>query len=194
MRLDSIKRKLEAQLINYFLSEGYSDEEIETSNLYTIEIKSNAYDKYSDIYVYAEIEVDEFLTVADSWNSIVQFFDPAAYFDVFTNGIYSARIYWESVKSKQRETSKTILDKRNQIKFGESLTAILEDEYDENFYLDDIDFDRKLQKLTISVSSNTYESKCAIKLYEYDLNSYDDLVSIYKNSAIKSLKSHMVEI
>lgn len=194
MKLDSIQRKLESQLIRYFSSEGYSDEEIESSELYTIEFKPNTSKKYSDIYVYAEIEVNDFLSLADSWNSVLQDFDPSAYFDILSNGIYTARIYWDAVKSNQPEESKNILNKQNQVKFGESLTSILEDEYDEAFYLDDVDFSNRTQKLTLEVSSNTYKSKCSIRIYEYDLDSFSDLVDMYKNKAIKSLKSHMVEL
>ena len=194
MKLETVQRKLEAQLDKYFKSEGYADSEIEDSNLYEIKIEPNTHKKYTDIYIFSEISVDDFFTVQNSWNKIVESVDPSAYFDILNSGTYVARIYWDTAQKNITEDADHILDQSNLIKFGELLAADLDDEYDEDFWVDDIRFDKKRQKLIIEVSSQTYESKASIRVYEYDLDSYQDLIDIYHRKAIRALESHLVEI
>ena len=192
MKLDSIERKLSAYLDKYFKSEGYAESELDS--LYTIKFEQNVLKKYVDLYLYAGISVDDFFTISDNLNEIVESADPSSYFDILSPEIYSARLYWDAIEFNESEESKNILSKKNLIKFGEAITSLLNDEYDEDFWVDNISFNAKRQYLNIEVSSTNYKSKCSVRIYEYDLDSYKDLIDIYQSKVFKSLKLHVVEL
>ena len=192
MKFDSLKRKIELKVRDYFHDEGYSDDELDTLNLYRIEVKNNIDGKFTDIYVYAEIPVENFFEVDDIWNEVLIDYDESAYFDAESPGVYMARIYWNAMKNSVEKQS--AITRNNLIKLGETICLDLEDENDEVFYVDDIYYEKVKDILTIEVSSTTFESKASMKLYEDDISSYRDLVDFCKDKLLRRLRVGMMEI
>ena len=177
----SLKRQLSGELDHYFLVQGFDEEEL--NSLYRIVAKDNG--EFIDVYIYAEIDVSDFYSINDSLNDIVITFDPSSYFDIVGPQIYMARIY----KSDFEKTDKSdVITQKTLIKFGNLLASKLEDEYDEDFWVEDIFYDEKSDNLTLIVFSTSYESEASIKVFEEDVNSYDQFIKLYRDIALKALK------
>ena len=194
MKFDSLKRKLDAQITKYFRSEGYSSHELSQLKLFSISIEENNEEKYSDLYVYAELSIDEFFELKDGWGVLVESIDPSAYFDVVSPGIYMCRIYWDSANMQESRSNYDILSLSNLIKFGESSILELQDIQDEDFWLDDIYVDNNASKLYCKVSSNNYESEANIDINLDDIDSYQDIVTLYQDNLVDELDKNIVEL
>lgn len=194
MKFDSLKRKLSVQITKYFRGEGYSRNEVTQLKLFSISIEENNKEKYSDIYVYAELSIDEFLTLKDSWDVLVESIDPSAYFDVVSPGIYICRIYWDTANIQDTKSNYDILSLSNLIKFGESSILELQDLQDEDFWLDDIRVNNNASKLYCKVSSNNYESEANIDINLDDIDNYQDLVILYQDNLVDELDKNIVEL
>lgn len=102
MDVEAIKDKVAAKVEKYFESQGYDKDEIREDGLYNIDVQENNLDGYIDLYLYAEISVEEFLHLADKLNAVVEKYDQSTYFDIHTPGVYTARIYVKNLKSSKR--------------------------------------------------------------------------------------------
>ena len=193
MKFEDAKRKIELKLTKYFKNEqGYSYDEIDDMNLFTVNLHHDVKGKFTDIEVRAELTVEEFFNVSKDLDAIVAKYDESSYFDVEEPGVYSARLYWDSVKDKKSE--KSILTKANLLKLGESICLDLEDSNDETFYVDDITYNNAKQQLDIEVSSTIFEAKASMKVYDADIETYQDLVDYAKDKLVDRLNTSMKEI
>ena len=188
MILDAINRKLERKLKKLFISEGYDSAELEDGSVYHIKSENIKSQKCVDIYIYAELDMDTFFDRVDDLNEVVMQYDPGAYFDVVEPGVFMARLYWDTL-NKYKDTSEEILTPKNLTKLGESICLELEDTYDEEFYIDDIKYNKTDQRIEIEVSSNTFASQTNLRVHEYELESYSDLREVAFDKLVRNLNS-----
>lgn len=188
--VNAIKRKLEVPLKRFFKSEGYTLSEIETSNLYTLRHEHHKSEQYTDFYIYAEMSVEEFFRMSESLDSVIETIDPSAYFDVVSPGIYMTRVYWASSKSENVDIS-DILTKRNLNKFGDHITSLLDESFDDDFWVDDIRYNKSRNKLSIEVSSQDSEASTEVKIDTTAIASYEDLVDLYSGNIYLSLENEL---
>ena len=186
MKTDEIKRKLLAKLESYCLNNGYDEDIIDT---FHITSQDNRHEGYTDIYMYAEMSIEEFFECDQVFNDVVTKYDESAYFDVVEPGVFMTRIYWDTAKKSDSIEKSQIITPNNLIKFGEYISYKLEDEYDEEFWVEDIDYNDKTQKLEISVSSAESDLKTtvSIKMYEDDIDEYQDMVDLYSQKLYRAL-------
>ena len=194
MKIDSIQRKLDAQLTKYFKSEGYSNKEIKDLGLYKLEFEKNTQGNYVDVYIYAEITADEFFSISNSLDDIVTSFDSSAYFDIISPGIYMARIYTDSNITSYRIHPEYELNSNDLTKFGEVLSISLEDEFGEEFWVDDIYYQKASKILYAEFSSQSYQTQSHIKIHIEDISDYQDLLNVYQDKFVESLINQTVEI
>ena len=188
--VNSVKRKIEVVVKQYFKNQGYDSSEIRESNLYTIEHDHNADEKYTDFYVYAETPVEDFFSISEDWNEVVEKFDPSAYFDVVSPGIYLARIYWgQESTSTSYEMTKEDLER-----FGNAIVEDLSSGYDEDFWADIVRFNKSKNLFTIKVSSKNYLSKISTVLDFSGISSYKELEELYLDAMVEALEVEMKEL
>ena len=189
-----IKQKLNSAVKQYFLSQGYELEEINALHLYSIEFDDNPQEEYTDIYLNAELTIEEFMNAVDSFDEIVQAVDASSYFDPVQPGIYLARIYWSSIDKSYSEPEDSILNQDNLTKFGELVTSILEDDLDEDFWVDEIALNSNDTRLYVEVSSQNYESLAYVDIEPLIIASYQDLKDLYLEEIVNRLKENLVEV
>ena len=188
MKIDKAVKDLENILEKYYEKQGYEKEELKQLGLYRIDIKPNTAHQYTDIYIYAEMSFDDFIEEQSSWNKIVEQLDESAYFDAESSGVFVARVYWDTLDIND------VLSQQNLNKFGNAICFDLDEEFGEDVFLDDISYDSNSQRLNIEVSGYTYKSSANVKVYAYDVETYQDLVQNYKDRIVKTLVARMREM
>lgn len=122
MNKDRLESQLKKELYKIFKQEYYDEEEVDELGLFNIEFKENEIDNYTDVYIYAELSIEEFAKYQDKLNEIVERYDPSAYFDIINTGIYMSRIYDtkgnSSKKQIDRKESSVKIDDKYLKRFG----------------------------------------------------------------------------
>lgn len=180
VNLDSTKRKIEKLLNKFFIEEGYEKSEID--NLYRITEFENSAENYIDLYIYAELDVDDFFKILDKLNEIVMLKDDSAYFDIISPGIYMARIYDVKMNSSNYNITQSDLTR-----FSQAAVENVEDELNETFWVDDIKYDKQNQDISIKISSDSYDGMAFIRIDISSITSYSDLVDIYLDETVDKL-------
>lgn len=186
MKTEDIKRKLLAKLESYFLDNGYDEDALDMIHVTS---QDNRREGYTDFYIYAELSIEEFFQCDQIFNDVVEKYDESAYFDVVEPGVFMTRVYWNAAKNSEELSSKQVITSSNLTKFGEYVSYKLEDEYDEEFWVEDIEYNDQSQKLTIHVTSNEsdLEAKVSIKMYEDDIDEYQDMIDLYSQKLYRAL-------
>ena len=189
MNLQPVIRKLSSFLESYFESQGYDYKE--SYKLFKIYEDVNDTENYIDLYINTELSVDEFFDINESLNNIVIEADASSYFDIIESGTYMARIYDNQKQTVDSQLNNKIITNSNLTKFGEAVTSYLDDEYNEEFWVDSIDYNETYHKLQISVSSHSYVSTASIKIYPEDVKTYQEFVSMYCKPIVRILDAHI---
>lgn len=188
MDINNVQKKLNNWLLSYYEAQGYDEDEIKSSGLYSIQI--DEFPDYIDVIISAELSVDDFFTIDQDLNEIVSFWDKSAYFDVTKPGTYSARIYMTAVDSMPEYE----LSSKDLQKFGEVLTSKLNDELNEDFWVEDIYLDKNSGKLYVDISGETLTSQTDIDVDLADVESYQDFLTLYLDEMSEALNSAMYEL
>ena len=183
MKISPITEKLVSRLTKY-----YDEDEFE------VEVSSNYSDKYTDIEIVTnDKDVDEFFKFIDELDAIVQRFDQSSYFDVIAPGQYLARVYWDVAQKSSNPNLEIVLNHANLIKLGNEICYNLEDELNEEFFLDDISYDESSQCISIKISSESFDSSADVRVVEEYIDSYRDLIESSERKILKKLLQNLKE-
>lgn len=188
MNTKIIENRLSKILFDYFKNtEGYDEKEIPSLNLYNIVFEENNDKNYIDVYIYTELDVDAFFNISDKLNNYIASVEKSAYFDILSPGIYMARIYLDSVEDTMYEITYKDLNK-----FGNEVIENLNDEFNEEFWVDDIKYDKHNKDIIIQVSSDSYEAMGFLRIDESALDNYEDLLNLYLDELIVQLENDIL--
>lgn len=115
MNLNKLKSQLTKAMYDYFKREYYDEDEIDDMGLFNIQTQENALDEYVDVYIYAEISVEDFIHYSEKLNTIVERYDKSAYFDIEQPGVYMARLYSDNIEQN------VSINKTDLKKFGQAV-------------------------------------------------------------------------
>ena len=149
----NLKRRLSNALDKYFEDDlGYDKNEIPRLNLYRIDFEYDKADNYWDVYLYAEISMDEFFDLQPKLNSIVESIDESAYWDVQQPGVFMCRIYQEYIadnSTKYEISQKDLTNFANSICYHMEEYVLPDEGYEgEEFWADSIELHDNYLKIS----------------------------------------------
>lgn len=173
---DKIDKALRKILKDYYVNSlGYDSNEVDTLGLYNVVIKTNELEEYTDVYVYAEMNLEEFYTIEHQLNSVVTKYDNGSYFEANSPGIFMARIWWDAESNLNSEDSSDTI-KSGIIDLIDFFTLHC-DELDD-FTVKDYSYSNNV--LTLILESSHYsdlEVKIKIPEDEFNYTNYLDFVN-----------------
>lgn len=175
MDLSHLELQISDVVRNYYINTlGYDESEVDSLGLYRVDIRNNDIEEYTDIYLYAELSLDEFYVISDELNEVVMTVDSGAYFDAHSGGCFVCRIYWENANSnltKEERQAKEDIQTNIEILLDFFTTHF--DDISDDMQIDEYEYDDG--RLYVEVSfEHFYELPFAINIPEFDLVNVQD--------------------
>lgn len=195
MDLSHLESEIADVARNYYVNTlGYDESEVDTLGLYRVDITNNDIEEYTDIYLYAELSLDEFYTIVDELNEVVMSVDSGAYFDAHSGGCFMCRIYWENANNKlTKEELHAKEDIQTNIEILLDYFTAHSDDISDDIQVDEYEYDD--DRLYVEVSfEHFYELPFAINIPEFDLvgvEDYQSFVDRYTPKLIDAVEQAM---
>lgn len=149
-----------------------------------ISFKIDSKEKFVDIYLFADVSVDEFFTYfQDTLDDIVVKYDKGSYWDVVQPGEFMCRIYRDGL-APDEDADKDALTYGNVTKLANKACDYMNREHGFDMFVNDVHFDDEHIEIELKGVANdsgiVTQSHASVLVEPFDeIRSYSDLENLY---------------